>query len=134
MAELLIQARGHWMDNFTQTQIDALSERDKKSREARIQLGDIVVVKPDGWTWGKEECLPRYIVVKLPGISVDTVEHLTEHLLGTPDINGERPILKKRKWQIPTNWMQSHLTENSVTINLSQAQTTLLNNLVEKTS
>jgi hypothetical protein len=47
MAELLIKARDPWQitDNGT-------------------RKGDIIVVRPDGWEWGKEECLPRFIVVK----------------------------------------------------------------------
>lgn len=33
--------------------------------------GDIVVVRPDGWQWGRNECLPDFIVVKVPGLAVD---------------------------------------------------------------
>jgi len=47
MAELLIKAREPW--NITDT----------GSRK-----GDIIVVRPDGWKWGKCECLPGFVVVK----------------------------------------------------------------------
>ena len=62
MAEILVQAKGHWMDDMSQGEIDALPQSRKDNRDARIQLGDIVVVKPDGWEWGKEEKLPHYML------------------------------------------------------------------------
>ena len=74
MAELLIQAKPHWMDNFTQAQIDALDDGAKVSRNARIQLGDIVVIRPNGWEWGREETLPNYYIVKAPNISVEEAQ------------------------------------------------------------
>ena len=131
MAELLIQAKPHWMDNFTQEQIDALSNERKVSRNARIQLGDIVVIKPDGWEWGNEENLPRYIVIKAPGVSVETVEHLTQPLMD--NTNPENPVmLKKRKYQIPQGWMNTHLNQDVVV--LSQAEIDLvMANITEKT-
>ena len=136
MAELLIQAKSHWMDNFTQEQIDALDDGRKKSRNARIQLGDIVVVKPDGWTWGREECLPNYLVVKLPQLTVEQVEHFTQSLLGGPNAEGERQILRKRKYQIPSQWVQPYITEGTsvIEITLSNKQTQFINNVIEKTS
>ena len=136
MAELLIQAKSHWMDNFTQEQIDALDDGRKKSRNARIQLGDIVVVKPDGWTWGREECLPNYLVVKLPQLTVEQVEHFTQSLLGGPNAEGERQILRKRKYQIPSQWVTPYITEGTsvITVTLSNQQQNFINNVIEKTS
>lgn len=32
------------------------------------RLGDILVVRPTGWGWGKKECLPSFWIVKLPEI------------------------------------------------------------------
>lgn len=48
MAELLIKAEEPWQIT------------DSGSRK-----GDIIVVRPDGWKWGREECLPRFVVVKV---------------------------------------------------------------------
>ena len=140
MAEILIQAKGHWMDNFTQWQIDALDDVSKKSRNARIQLGDIVVVAPDGGPqgngWGKEECLPNYLVVKLPQLTVEQVEHFTQPLLGEPDAKGNRPTLKKRKYKIPSQWVTPYITEGTsvITVTLSNQQQNFINNVIEKTS
>jgi len=135
MAEILIQARGHWMDNLSQAQIDALDEGQKDSRNARIQLGDIVVVKPDGWVWGAEENLPRYLVVKLPQLSVATVEHFTQSLMDLTD--PENPKMKrKRKYQIPANYIQPYIDAetSSVTITLTNQQQNFINNVIEKSS
>jgi len=134
MAELLIQAKGHWMDNFSQAQIDALSESERKSRETRIQLGDIVIIKPDGWNWGNEECLPNYIIVKLPQIDVETVKYLRQSLYDLTD--EDNPVLiKKRKWRVPDAYMQQALLngDSFITIMLSNQQLGFINNLTEKT-
>lgn len=33
--------------------------------------GDIVVVAADGHLWGRRECLPDFLVVRIPGVSVE---------------------------------------------------------------
>ena len=48
MAEILIQARGHWQDDWDQAKKNSLNDGELKSHNSRIQLGDIVVIKPDG--------------------------------------------------------------------------------------
>jgi hypothetical protein len=52
VAELLIKAQEPWNND------------DPKAPTTRTRKGDVIVVRPDGWEWGKEECLPRFIVVK----------------------------------------------------------------------
>jgi hypothetical protein len=39
--------------------------------------GNPVVVMPDGHKWGNCECPPEYIIVKIPGVSVDTLRAST---------------------------------------------------------
>jgi len=135
MAEILIQARGHWMDNLSQQEIDALDDNKKESRNARIQLGDIVVVKPDGWVWGNEENLPRYLVVKLPQLSVETINHFTESLMDLSDPENPK-MKKKRKYQIPSNYIQPYIDAetSSVTVTLTNQQQNFINNVIEKSN
>ena len=38
--------------------------------EKSYKKGDIVVVFPDGHKWGKEEGPPKFVIVKVPGMSV----------------------------------------------------------------
>ncbi len=43
--------------------------------------GDPVVIMPDGHEWGREEGLPKFIVVKVPGISVaNAMQYVTSTL------------------------------------------------------
>jgi hypothetical protein len=118
MAELLVQAKKHWMDDMTQEQIDALDEGKKKSRNARIEIGDIVVVRPDGWNWGKEERLPNYIVVKIPELSIEEAGKYENPLFSEPDENGISHILKKRKWQVPG--IEEHINAKKDSIRLAK--------------
>ena len=58
MAELLVKMVDAWGDD-----------------KARSMKGDIIVVRPDGWKWGNEECPPRFVVVKLKGVKEEDVKH-----------------------------------------------------------
>jgi len=71
MAEFLIRAKKHYMDDYTEEQISNLSDDQKSAFDQRIQIGDVVVVKPDGWQWGKEECLPTFDIIKVPAMSYE---------------------------------------------------------------
>lgn len=57
MAEFLIKARD---------QVDLPANQEKRDRGWK--RGDIVEIHPDGWEWGKEERLPKFVVVKIPGL------------------------------------------------------------------
>jgi hypothetical protein len=92
MAELLVKAKKHWMDDFTQAQIDELSAGQKESFLARSQIGDIVVVRPDGWEWGREECLPNFVVIKLPGVSIEEAKVYEQNLTGEKEEEKEIEI------------------------------------------
>jgi len=135
MAELLVRAKSHWMDSFTQAQIDSLDESKKASRNARTQIGDIICVRPDGWTWGKEECLPTFIVARLPQYSVEDAKHFEEVLMDNTD--PEHPfMLKRRKYRVPPNIVQQYvdLGQSVVDVVLAQQQQNFINNIIEKTS
>jgi hypothetical protein len=62
MAEFLIKA------------IDATHSDPEKDKRGCYKRGDFVVVMPDGHEWGKEERLPKFVVVKIPGLSVETAK------------------------------------------------------------
>jgi hypothetical protein len=86
--------------------------------------------------WGREECLPNYLVVKLPQLSVEEVEHFTQQLLGEPDADGNRLMLKKRKYQVPYSYIEDYITQGQsfIEITLSNKQLQFINNVIEKTS
>jgi hypothetical protein len=92
MSELLIRAKAHYLDSLTQAEVDKMSKEQRQSYEARSQVGDIIVVRPDGHKWGKCECLPEYLVVKIPD-SFEDAKYLEESLSDTTD--REKPVLLK---------------------------------------
>jgi hypothetical protein len=43
-----------------------------------FKIGDVVAVFPDGWVWGREETLPKFLVAKFPGIDVSVFAPLLD--------------------------------------------------------
>ncbi len=44
--------------------------------------GDIIMVRPDGWKWGKKEGPPLFKVIRVPGVAVEELQHLQGPLMG----------------------------------------------------
>ena len=132
MAELLVRAKPHWKDSFTQKEVDKLSEGELQSYKARSQIGDIIVVKPDGWKWGKEECLPNFIVIKVPYLEYKDAKKYEESLVDETD--PEKPtLLKHRKHQIPLTVVENakQLLQTDVSISKLQKDTFISNIIVK---
>jgi hypothetical protein len=100
MAELLVRAMGHELDKLSSADVEKMDAKTKAQYEARTQKGDVIVVKPDGWQWGKCECLPEYIIVKVAGTEAEN-KYLEESLIEykfDADWNRDMPVLlRKRK-------------------------------------
>lgn len=94
MAELLVRAQAHWMDSLKQEDIDKMTPEQKQSYEARSQVGDIIVVRPDGWQWGKCECLPDYVVIKRPDLKIEDAKVYEEQLTAKKDVVRTMEIAK----------------------------------------
>ena len=43
-----------------------------------VGIGDVIIAKPNGWRWGKKECLPSYYIIKIPDLSVKEAESYLE--------------------------------------------------------
>ena len=94
MAELLIKAEEPWNNDINTSSMTA---EELKRFNSRSRKGDIIVVKPDGWKWGKEECPPRFVVVKLPGMAEKDAKYYEQPLMDLTD--PENPVmLKVRKY------------------------------------
>lgn len=79
MAELLIKA------------IDATHKDPVKDKAGSYKRGDVVVVMPDGHVWGKEERLPKFMVVKIPDLSVkDAMKYIESETDGLVVITRRR--------------------------------------------
>lgn len=133
MAELLVRAQGHWLDSLTPNEIAALPDWRKKEYTYRSKKGDIIVVRPDGWTWGREECLPRFIVIKIPGLSVEDAKKYEEPLLITPAAGAVRAEYKGRKYALPESLILSavSLNKNVHSFNKSAFLSTVLTRTVK---
>jgi len=62
--------------------------------------GDVIVVCPDGWPWGREEVnAPHWTIIKLPGVPVEEVEHLVSPEPQTDPHNPSK-TLQRRMWKL----------------------------------
>lgn len=132
MAELLIRAKTHWKDEWNNAKVKSLTPLELEIYNARTQLGDIVIVKPDDWVWGGEECLPNFVIVKLPGVSVEEVNNYMESLMDNTDPNNPK-MLKHRKHRVPPNYIQNLVNQNQSVVTISQEQiNNFRNTIIEK--
>ena len=101
MAEFLIKAQGNlWMENLAKENW-ASKGLTQRTFDARGQIGDIIVVKPDGWVWGNKECLPSFVVVKLSGMTEEEAKKYEETLMQDEVITRQGTIDKK-EWEDET--------------------------------
>jgi hypothetical protein len=83
--------------------IDATHPDPVKDQRGCYKRGYPVAVYPDGTKWGKEERLPKFVIIKFPGVPVDNAivqKYIQPELGDTPDINGIYPVVRRRLWKI----------------------------------
>jgi hypothetical protein len=89
MAEILVKA------------VSAAHSDPAKDRRGCYKAGMPVVVMGDGHGWGTEECLPKFVLIKIPGVSVATVlKYVQPQLEETPDDKGVYLPYRRRLWRI----------------------------------
>lgn len=88
MAQILVMA------------IDKTHADPTKDRRGCYKRGYPVVVMPDSHTWGREECPPTFVLIKIPGASVDKVrKYLEPEREGTANADGIYPVYRRRLWK-----------------------------------
>ena len=130
MCEALIRAKGHWKDAWNNPTVNALSTSERQSYDARTQLGDIVVIRPDGWVWGREEGLPNFVLVKIPDMTVEEAKQYENSITEEYEIDGrtQRRLLRFREYFLKPSWVNTIISQGGVyTINKS-----VVTNYVEK--
>jgi len=115
MAEFLIKLIDH-------THSDPL----KDSREC-YKRGDVVVVMPDSHIWGKEEGYPKFLVVKIPGMSIETGrKYIEQQIQG--DVMGETldpsVVTRCRKYNVllnsaPQTMIDTARTQGYITVDFN---------------
>lgn len=131
--ELLVQSQKFWQrsepipEGTTQDTIAWL--RDMWHQTHR---GEIIVIKPDGWQWGKLESPPRFIVIKIPGDSVAQAMKYTQGLVDSLLFDRTIPQqpdtvdVKERRWYVIESIVGLGLMkwrEDSLFVVLTPAQT-----------
>ena len=104
MAILLIKTSGHWMDKLTEKEVQVRADKDPgfmDSYNARYRKGDVVEVRENDCKFGKKECLPSFLVIKVPGTKAENM-HLMEPDTETiaameKDVEPEEKMLLRRK-------------------------------------
>lgn len=120
MAELLIKA------------ISSTNPDPVKDQRGCYKRGDIVDVRPDGFEWGKEEGLPTFVKVKIPGLAVSTLKQFMESEKGDGVVIPLETTVRRRKWNIlindiPSQIKQTLQTAGEVTVTLSQIRNYIKN-------
>lgn len=133
MAEILIYAKVHWMETATAEQKAKWDDRRWAAYERRLVKGNPIIVKPDGWKWGKRECPPDFVVLKIPGLSVEEADKYTIaafDYLKEKDELGRFPLLAKKRYQFDTGEVNAALiSKQPIVCNTKQV---FLNKLDDK--
>jgi len=107
MCEFLIKAiDAHYtaMPGSTETEAEIMA----KDLAGCYKEDDIISVKPDGSNWGKNECLPKFLVVSIPEMTVDDGRKYCDKVMSAVDpITGRADILIRRKYKFD---YKKHLT------------------------
>lgn len=76
-----------------------VTHKDPVKDRGCYKRGDVVVVFPDGHEWGKEERLPKFMVVKIPGLPVKDAKKYIESEWDNA-IPKNPVLLTRRKYKI----------------------------------
>lgn len=114
------------MAEFLIKTIDANHSNPVKDKAGCYKRGDVVVVMPDGWQWGRLEGPPKFVIVKIPGMTVEAAQKYIESENDT--IDPETPVvLTRRKYKfhiddIPSEIKDELESKGIVTITKLQAE------------
>ena len=132
MAELLVRAKAHWMDDLTQKDVDKLSAGERESYDARSQIGDIVCVYPDGACNENPAPDSCYVIVKIPELDYkEAKEKYEQSLMSDPDKDGNRVLLRHRMYALPEVDIKTLVLTTSKMTTLTKA--TMDNKIITKT-
>lgn len=113
------------------TDADKGDELAKKDRAGCYKAFDPVVVMPNGHTWGAEEGLPKFWIVKIPGMAVETARRWVELWWDTAD--PEKPSIVQRRLhrldrtKIPATVLNTLNTTGVITVTAKNAQRYMVN-------
>lgn len=72
--------------------------------DSGCKVGDILVVRPNGHVWGKEEAPPNYVQVSVPDMTYDEAKHYEESLMMDDGVdtdgNPKQKMKRLRKYYV----------------------------------
>lgn len=89
-------------------------DRPVRDSAGRWYRGQPVVVRPDGWKWGKREGPPLFVLVKVPQLSVEEVEEFLAPDDEPDIVTGGRLRYARRKFRVPERVMEQVETNGGV--------------------
>ena len=76
------------------------SNKDPAKDVFAYKKGHVISIQPDGHKWGKEECLPKFYIVKLPKVAVEDVQKYLEPKMDILSTTEEKPTIAIRKYKL----------------------------------
>jgi hypothetical protein len=79
---------------------------DTSNKDAALDVfaykkGHVISVQPDGHKWGKNECLPKFYIVKLPKVDVKDVQKFLEAKMDTLETVTQAIAIRKYQLDVP---------------------------------
>lgn len=109
-----------------------------RNLDSGYRRGDPITVQRNGHPWGREEGLPNFVVVKIPGLSVERAKEFVDPgfwepaefgdpEFNAPDVEDRRVKRHRRKvrifWQeAPAAILQELATTGEVTVTVNQVR------------
>lgn len=114
-AEILVRITDNWMLSADTT---GWSQKQLNERRRAKKSGSPIVVMPDNHVWGNSEKPPRYIIIALPGFSVDTLRKYLQPLM-----DGDSVVFRKR-YTFPKSFIDSVMVKpgGRIVINKNKKQ------------
>lgn len=131
MAEALVIAQASHLESFPPNERNKWTKARKAMYARRNRIGDISVIRPDGWQWGAKERLPYFVVIKVPEITYEQAKAYEDRVRGTIDSAGNSEIIHKHRFAVPESFVQNmiDLGQDSVTVSLSDFNTNRIDKL-----
>ena len=127
-AELLVKAEPSWMESIPKEKWSKYGIT-QEEYDHRWEVGDVVVVKPDNWKWGRFECPPRFVIIKVPQIDVESLKSLEEPLYFGE--GKEKKLLKKRKWRFSPLYIEKIKSVGTDTLTIEVLKEKIKERVVE---
>jgi hypothetical protein len=80
-----------------------------------FKKGYPVVIVPDNFTWGADEGLPLFVVVKVPGVEIGT-EYIMPRFQGTDETTGRLIKTHCRDYTFPESIVDSAIDNDGILI------------------